>query len=190
MSSTLFLFSGGKRQARPQVEAHVTGSSPSRLLYVTDKHSKTRFLIDTGAEVSVFPATRQDKLYRREGIVLTAANNSIIHTYGKRDLTLDLGLHRQFRWSFLIADVNQPILGADFLRYFRFLFTSPIPVSLMQRHLSPFQRRSRHSCHCISTTYRLQSLPTSLTPFLLSFHPSVNLASLSHPPSTTYNTTL
>ena len=121
MSSTLFFFSGGKRQARPQVEAHVTGSSRSRLLYVTDKHSKTRFLIDTGAEVSVFPATRQEKLYRREGIILTAANNSIIHTYGKRDLTLDLGLHRQFRWYFLIADVNQPILGADFLRYFRIL---------------------------------------------------------------------
>jgi cleavage and polyadenylation specificity factor subunit 1 len=90
-------------------------------LYVTDKHSKTRFLIDTGAEVSVFPATQHDKRYRRKGVSLTAANNSTIHTYGKRELCLDLGLHRQLKWSFLIAEVNQPILGADFLRHFRVL---------------------------------------------------------------------
>ncbi len=33
-------------------------------------------------------------------------------------LSLDLGLRRTFRWVFVIADVNQPILGADFLRHF------------------------------------------------------------------------
>ena len=44
-----------------------------------------------------------------------------IPTYGKRELTLDIGLHRKFRWSFLVADVNQPILVADFLRHFRVL---------------------------------------------------------------------
>jgi cleavage and polyadenylation specificity factor subunit 1 len=103
MSSILYLYVAGKRQARSPVEARVTGGSSSRLLYVMDKHSKTRFLIDTGAEVSVFPATQHDKLYRRKGVSLTAANNSAIHTYAKRELCLDLGLHRKLKWSFLIA---------------------------------------------------------------------------------------
>ena len=99
----------------------MTGNTSSRLLYLTDRHSEHRFLIDTGAEVSVFPASRQDKRSHKEGIHLKAANNSIIRTYGTRHFTLDLGLHRQLKWSFLLAEVSQPILGADFLRHFGLL---------------------------------------------------------------------
>ena len=44
-----------------------------------------------------------------------------IATYGIRSLSLDLGLHCIFRWVFIIADVKQPILGADFLRNFGLL---------------------------------------------------------------------
>lgn len=118
MSPTLFFPRGGKRQPQSPVEAQVIGGSSSRLLYVTDQRSKRQFLIDTGAEVSVFPATRRDKLFQTQGISLKAANNSTIPTYGKRELILDIGLHRTFRWSFLIAEVSQPIIGADFLRHF------------------------------------------------------------------------
>lgn len=32
--------------------------------------------------------------------------------------TLDLGLWRSFRWQFIIADVKQPIRGADFLAHY------------------------------------------------------------------------
>jgi hypothetical protein len=110
----------------------MTGGSSSRLLYVTDKHSKTWFLINTGAEVSVFPATKHDKRYRRKGVSLTAANNSTIHTYGKRELCLDIGPHRQLKWSFLIAEVNQPILGASFA--FGCWLMLPTFVSSMQQH--------------------------------------------------------
>lgn len=46
---------------------------------------------------------------------LFAANGSTIPTYGERLITLDLGLRRHFRWPFIIADVQCPILGADFL---------------------------------------------------------------------------
>lgn len=48
-------------------------------------------------------------------------NNTTIATYGTRSLTLDLGLRRTFRWIFIIADVRQPILGADFLCNFSLL---------------------------------------------------------------------
>ncbi len=47
---------------------------------------------------------------------LQAMNDTNITTYGIRSLTLDLGLRRSFRWTFIIANVKQPILGADFLR--------------------------------------------------------------------------
>ncbi|GFT07072.1 retrovirus-related Pol polyprotein from transposon opus [Trichonephila clavipes] len=36
-------------------------------------------------------------------------------------MTLDLGLRRVFRWPFIIAAVSQPIIGADFLRYYGLL---------------------------------------------------------------------
>ncbi len=121
MPSTLFFLDSGKRQPRSPVEAHVIGGSSSRLLYVIDQCSKRQFLIDTGAEVSVLPATRQDRIGQPKGISLKAANNSTISTYGRRELTLDIGLHRKFRWSFSVAEVSQPILGADFLRHFRVL---------------------------------------------------------------------
>lgn len=46
---------------------------------------------------------------------------TVINTYGKRSLTLDLHLRKLFLWIFIIADVQNPILGADFLRHFHLL---------------------------------------------------------------------
>ncbi len=48
-------------------------------------------------------------------------NDTPISTYGKRSLTLNLGLRRSLPWIFIIADVQKPILGADFLRHFELL---------------------------------------------------------------------
>ena len=42
-------------------------------------------------------------------------------TYGTCSLTLNLGLRRTFRWIFIIADVQKPLLGADFLHHFGLL---------------------------------------------------------------------
>ena len=54
-------------------------------------------------------------------MTLKAANGSIINTYGRRSLTLNLSLRRKCQWIFVIADVSTPIIGADFLRHFRLL---------------------------------------------------------------------
>ena len=59
------------------------------------------------------PSSRQPT-----GYSLQAANHSSIATYGTCSLTLDLGLHRTFRWIFIIADVRHAILGTDFLHHF------------------------------------------------------------------------
>lgn len=94
--------------------------SDSRLFYVRDIDTRSKFLVDTGAAVSVFPPTKQQRTHKSD-IMLKAANGSIIHTYGQRSLTLNFGLRRTFRWLFIIADVPIGILGADFLHNFRLL---------------------------------------------------------------------
>ena len=46
---------------------------------------------------------------------------SAIATYGRRSLTLNLGLKHTSRWVFIIANVKSPILGVDFLRQYSLL---------------------------------------------------------------------
>ena len=94
---------------------NVTGLLPSRLFYIMDRSTGHRFLVDTGAEVSVLPPSRRELKHRDEGCNLLAVNGSTIPTYGKCSLTLDLGLRCTFRWVFVIANIKSPILGADFL---------------------------------------------------------------------------
>ncbi|UYV61001.1 hypothetical protein LAZ67_1003054 [Cordylochernes scorpioides] len=76
------------------------------------------FLLDTGAEISVLPPRPEDRRRGPTKFTLTAANNSPIKTYGERFLNLDLGLRRDFKWRFIIADTNKAILGADFMEHF------------------------------------------------------------------------
>lgn len=85
------LFEGGKRSGQSLV-ATSTGQQPSRLFYVTDKHSGSRFLVDTGAEASVIPPSPAERKHRQERSSLQAVNGTPIATYGSRSLTLDLGL--------------------------------------------------------------------------------------------------
>lgn len=94
-------------------EANVSAIFPSGRLSVTDRKSGYRFLVDTGANISVVP--RRNKASPTSTYKLFAANGSEIKTYGEKVLVLDLGLRRPYRWTFIIADVKQPILGADFL---------------------------------------------------------------------------
>ena len=60
---------------------NVTGLQPSRLFYVTDNSSRLRFLVDTGAQISVIPATATDQKAARSNLIVQAVNNSPIHTY-------------------------------------------------------------------------------------------------------------
>ena len=108
----------GKPLGRTLSATGVPGPSPSRLFFVSDMHTHTRFLIDTGSEVSVIPPTPADRRRSPDPLTLTAVNNTSIRTYGQRSLTLNLGLRRSLPWIFVIADIQKPILGADFLRHY------------------------------------------------------------------------
>ncbi|GFO33742.1 Pol polyprotein [Plakobranchus ocellatus] len=59
-------------------------------LFVTDEKSKRCFLVDTGAQVSVTPASWADKVSGATGPNLQAANGSSIATYGSTDSELAL----------------------------------------------------------------------------------------------------
>lgn len=90
-------------------------------LYVQDALTSRKFLIDTGANVSVIPPTNSERYNRPDEVRLFAANGSAIATYGRKQLKLNLGLRRNFTWNFIIAKVISPILGADFLQHFGLL---------------------------------------------------------------------
>lgn len=108
------MFGIGKRARRPSVTYSTVGIN--HLFFVDDKISKRKFLIDTGAEVSIIPASTIDKHTRTSERKLTAANGTTIRSFGTRQVPLVLGSHR-FTWSFVVAEVERPILGADFLRH-------------------------------------------------------------------------
>lgn len=107
------MLTSGKRTGQPLTATSVAGLTSSRLFYITDPSTKLRFLVDTGAEVSIITPSHFERHYRQTNITLQAVNSTPIATYGKRSLSLDLGLRRIFHWIFIIADVKTPILCAD-----------------------------------------------------------------------------
>ena len=53
-------------------------ASKSPIFYVTDRSNGFRFLVDTGAEVSVIPHSATDRKHRRDSLTLQAVNDSPI----------------------------------------------------------------------------------------------------------------
>ena len=122
MQGTLLIPSGGKHQGQSPVAAVAgqTSNQKSRLLYAVDRNSGRRFLVDSGAEVSVFPASPYQIQLGSQGLPLAAANGSSINTFGTRNIALRFG-NRRFNWKFSIAKVTQPLLGGDFLRAYNLM---------------------------------------------------------------------
>ena len=87
---------------------------------VFDENSGRSFLVDSGADISVFPlsflpSSTGAPPVSRPGQRLHAANGSFIETFGTKTLHLQLQGFK-VRHSFRVAKVAQPILGADFFR--------------------------------------------------------------------------
>ena len=107
------------------------GPHPSALLSLRDTVSDRLFLIDTGAQVSVIPGGLMDHnrgTSRYSGPPLTAANGTHIPCYGESTCTVCFQ-GRRYEGRFVIADVQRPLLGADFLLRHRLL------VDLVNRQL-------------------------------------------------------
>ncbi|KAG7307845.1 hypothetical protein JYU34_006448 [Plutella xylostella] len=93
----------------------------SHRLFVTDKFTGRRFLVDTGSDLCCLPKSYVRGLRAPATYELVAANGSKIQTYGLVQLNLNLGLRRDLKWSFVVADVSGAIIGADLLAHYNLL---------------------------------------------------------------------
>ena len=109
----------GKRQSGAEINAALPRDikGGNHLLYAEDSNDKTRWLIDGGALWSIVPPTPQQRASGPNAWKLQAANGSDISCYGLTDRQVCIA-DREFDFTFIIADVRQPILGADFLNRF------------------------------------------------------------------------
>ena len=105
----------GKRKRREALVNAVPGENGS-LIHILDDSGR-KWLVDGGALVSIIPPNAAQRVNGPASTSLTAANGSSIKTFGSVNLNVVLG-KRLFSYSFIIADVQQPILGADFLATF------------------------------------------------------------------------
>lgn len=121
-------------------------TNSSRLI-IFDRTANKRFLVDTGSDLSIIPATSKEKKGTSTQWQLHAANGTVIKTFGQRFVTTDMGLRRKLSWNFVIADVSTPIIGADFLAHFGII------VDLKHRRL-------------IDSTTKLYSICALATPTL------------------------
>jgi len=90
-------------------------TTSSGCLFVMDRSSKQRYLVDTGSDLCVFPRRLLPGCRERTDYTLYATNGTTIPTYGWGSRSLNLGLRRDFTWRFMIADVDLPIIGVDLL---------------------------------------------------------------------------
>lgn len=100
---------------------HSNVISKETRLHIYDKQTNLRFLIDSGSVVSVIPRSIIKHKLTPGEFKLFAANQTEISTFGDYIVNLDLGLRRVFKWSFIVANVQSAIIGADFLSHFNLL---------------------------------------------------------------------
>jgi hypothetical protein len=96
----------GRKLDRRRVQINALGG----LAYLQDAKSKQKFLVDTGAAVSVMPHTSRSP---SSGIPLAGADGKSIPSWGKVKKSLTFGI-RTFLCTFILAAVAKPILGVDF----------------------------------------------------------------------------
>jgi hypothetical protein len=103
------LLMAGKLVRRGWMNAIASG----RLVHIVGESSQRRFLVDIGAAYPIFPFS----LARSPALVswvqmdyTSLAGGSALVFHGRR-----------FEWPFLLAEVQLPIIGVDFLRHFKLL---------------------------------------------------------------------
>ena len=107
----------GKRQGQ-QIAGSINAVAGQNgyLLHVTDKLKNQKWLVDGGAVVSIIPPTHAQRLKGPNGTGLRAANGTAIKCYGNSVNTIQIG-EQTFTYEFTVADIQQRILGSDFLAH-------------------------------------------------------------------------
>jgi hypothetical protein len=174
----------GKRVRAPAV--HLADYSPTwaPLIYVKDTTSNVRYLVDSGAALSILP---HRSVLPPSGPAIVNANGGLIPSWNFVTKQLHFGPHH-FSYSFLQANVSQPILGADFLK------TNSVTVDFKEGRLHfPNKQSSSPLPHpnSPSSTISSQAPTPHSTPeisALLSRFPSVSASSTSSWPQPKHGT--
>ena len=87
------------------------------LPYISDIVRNTRYLLDTGAVTSLLPKQKGDEKHLDHKLYFKAANGETVQTYGTKLVTLQFPQGIEIHWIFTVADVQQPILGMDFIQH-------------------------------------------------------------------------
>lgn len=85
-----------------------------------ERRTRKQFLIDSGSDLSIIPARKNEKKDVLPYFA-KAANGTDIHMFGEKFLEIDFGLEKTFRWKFILGDTVIPIIGADFLSHYDLL---------------------------------------------------------------------
>ena len=86
--------------------------------FIKDELSDYRFLVDTGAFRSILPLSGDiNTINHPSSSDLVAANGTSIRTYSEQQVNICLS-GQTYTWTFIIADVRHPLLGADFLSHY------------------------------------------------------------------------
>ena len=98
--------------------AVATATAPHTGLYASDEKTSIQYLVDTGACVSIIPASSAQRQFPdfKTSLTLTAANETSIPTYGTTTRTIQLN-GCAYEWKFTLAQTSVPLLGADFLAH-------------------------------------------------------------------------
>lgn len=99
----------------PSLQATSEGCTTNRL-FLKDQRNGMLYLINSGSALSVQPPNKEDIRNKSKETFLYAANSTKIQTYRVRLLKVDLGMCTKFQWPLIIADADNPIIGADFLK--------------------------------------------------------------------------
>ena len=103
------------------VFASTNTANSSQLLYLDDDLQGLQFLVDTGAAVSLYPHQSADPVGPRR---LRQADGSALPSWGRRQFKLRFG-GIDYEFSFLLAAVDRPILGVDFLNANKWIVDIP-----------------------------------------------------------------
>lgn len=162
MRPTVF-FSHGGRTCGPTINNSSAENACNTIARITihDQKQGLGFLVDTGAELSIItPHPGQTKTTANGDTKtrLVAANGTPIPSYGIQRMEIDLGLRRKYKWNFVVAQLPQPILGADFLRHFGLLVdvkrNKLIDAQTGVESCAPTQRQNNDTTTNVSTINR------------------------------------
>ena len=82
--------------------------------FLYDKNSKTWALMDTGAQVNLWP--KPANAVEDKSVILLGANKKRIPAFGIADKMVRFGQRKQYKVQVFYADITKAIIGDKFLR--------------------------------------------------------------------------